>query len=511
MDYTPLKNDVVFYSANLAEFEQLDFKNDALAGVRANYFNSNCQTQFAETEIFIDNFTYKLSYKLEKGMPLIWKIARNNRPYQSVKRSSAGIYCVIYYGENGVIYKQQYFDKNHFWIKTEYYNSKISDELVCEIYPNKIENIIVIEKNIIKNKIISSKQILFPSQNMPERIPDALVYTNKGMIWYDASFKPDEINCNLENTINFEKNNIGFSFEEKVFSPDYVPEKTLDFSNLEYLSEESLNNIENNKVEDTKIQDNKNVNNYSSYDEIEKILIEEAKKNKNLFGEFSDINEQIKDKIQEEIIVENIEKEKLNDDFELDKIIFAENDTNIVMPDDDFDVLEDADEFKNEDDFESTYVAQHAKENIEDEENIEILENKQHKNISVNSERYRTELENGLTAYDGEFVDGKRNGFGVFYYKNGNINYVGKWKENKRNGAGVGYRTSDGTMHIGKWSDNSPIDYGARFDKNGNFIDLAFYNEGLKNGKCISFDKNGNVVLSIWENGEKIKETIIED
>lgn len=35
-----LTRDLIFYSVCVSDFEKLDFKNDALAGVRANYFNS---------------------------------------------------------------------------------------------------------------------------------------------------------------------------------------------------------------------------------------------------------------------------------------------------------------------------------------------------------------------------------------------------------------------------------------------------------------------------------------
>lgn len=61
--------------------------------------------------------------------------------------------------------------------------------------------------------------------------------------------------------------------------------------------------------------------------------------------------------------------------------------------------------------------------------------------------RGRTVSPDGMTSYDGEYLDDRRNGFGVCYYNNGSINYVGNWTDNSRNGGGVGYRLSDGTMH----------------------------------------------------------------
>ena len=66
-------------------------------------------------------------------------------------------------------------------------------------------------------------------------------------------------------------------------------------------------------------------------------------------------------------------------------------------------------------------------------------------------------------------------------------------------------------MHIGKWAENKPENIGARFDKSGNFIDIANYLDGVKHGKCISLDESGNFVISVWENGEKISEYVVDD
>ena len=124
--------------------------------------------------------------------------------------------------------------------------------------------------------------------------------------------------------------------------------------------------------------------------------------------------------------------------------------------------------------------------------------------------RGRTVSPDGMTSYDGEYLDDRRNGFGVCYYNNGSINYVGNWTDNSRNGSGVGYRLSDGTMHAGKWDNNTPDGYGARFDRNGNLIDVSNYENGVRTGKSVSFDENGNIVVSVYENGEKISEFLVD-
>ena len=52
--------------------------------------------------------------------------------------------------------------------------------------------------------------------------------------------------------------------------------------------------------------------------------------------------------------------------------------------------------------------------------------------------------------------------------------------------------------------------YGARFDRNGNLIDVSNYENGVRTGKSVSFDENGNIVVSVYENGEKISEFLVD-
>ena len=49
-----LSRDIIVYSVLLADYEKPDFKDDALAGVRANYFNSKGASQSDKTEMELD-------------------------------------------------------------------------------------------------------------------------------------------------------------------------------------------------------------------------------------------------------------------------------------------------------------------------------------------------------------------------------------------------------------------------------------------------------------------------
>ena len=89
-----LTDGLIIYSVLVSDYEKLDFKNDALAGVRANYFNSGCKEQKEITEIELHGMDYKMSCLLTKDEPLSWKVTRDNLPYQSVKRDNRrSLFC----------------------------------------------------------------------------------------------------------------------------------------------------------------------------------------------------------------------------------------------------------------------------------------------------------------------------------------------------------------------------------------------------------------------------------
>ena len=158
-----LTDGLIIYSVLVSDYEKLDFKNDALAGVRANYFNSGCKEQKEITEIELHGMDYKMSCLLTKNEPLSWKVTSDNLPYQSVKRATGGVYSVITYNDRGIVFKRQFFDRNHTWLRTEYFNRSIADKLITRIYPRKVSGIITLVTEDIDDNGIVSVKTLFPS------------------------------------------------------------------------------------------------------------------------------------------------------------------------------------------------------------------------------------------------------------------------------------------------------------------------------------------------------------
>lgn len=534
-----LTDGLIIYSVLVSDYEKLDFKNDALAGVRANYFNSGCKEQKEITEIELHGMDYKMSCLLTKNEPLSWKVTRDNRPYQSVKRATGGVYSVITYNDRGIVFKRQFFDRNHTWLRTEYFNRSIADKLITRIYPRKVSGIITLVTEDIDDNGIVSVKTLFPSDKQSNENSRVLIYSNVGMLWYDASFLPSDMPFTEKKSYG----NSGFVFNGDLFKNDFIPENAYNLEDCTYLTDEDIPNVSDTPEPVSK-------KDYSAYDIIEKILVEAHKTNKDLFGEI--INHTAEEDFEpaEVKIVTGEKDEQLSDDEVEENSQISEHE----IADDTDVVAETADE--QTEDSESVVAIDSSGEASEDEEtdfekveanigthcqiddvpteesdeeNPEIVnEEEPHCDVVIltKSGRYtyfgnldenncrtgrgRTVSPDGMTSYDGEYLDDRRNGFGVCYYNNGSINYVGNWTDNSRNGGGVGYRLSDGTMHAGKWDNNTPDGYGARFDRNGNLIDVSNYENGVRTGKSVSFDENGNIVVSVYENGEKISEFLVD-
>lgn len=529
-----LTDGLIIYSVLVSDYEKLDFKNDALAGVRANYFNSGCKEQKEITEIELHGMDYKMSCLLTKNEPLSWKVTRDNRPYQSVKRATGGVYSVITYNDRGIVFKRQFFDRNHTWLRTEYFNRSIADKLITRIYPRKVSGIITLVTEDIDDNGIVSVKTLFPSDKQSNENSRVLIYSNVGMLWYDASFLPSDMPFTEKKSYG----NSGFVFNGDLFKNDFVPENAYNLEDCTYLTDEDIPNVSD-TAEPVSKKD------YSAYDIIEKILVEAHKTNKDLFGEI--INHTAEEDFEpaEVEIVTGGKDEQLSDD-EVEENSQISDDTDAVAETSD-EQTEDSESVvtvdssgeaseDEETDFEKVEanIGTHCQiddvpTEESDEENPKIVnEEEPHCDVVIltKSGRYtyfgnldenncrtgrgRTVSPDGMTSYDGEYLDDRRNGFGVCYYNNGSINYVGNWTDNSRNGGGVGYRLSDGTMHAGKWDNNTPDGYGARFDRNGNLIDVSNYENGVRTGKSVSFDENGNIVVSVYENGEKISEFLVD-
>ena len=117
----------------------------------------------------------------------------------------------------------------------------------------------------------------------------------------------------------------------------------------------------------------------------------------------------------------------------------------------------------------------------------------------------RTATENGRTAYEGGYVDNKRDGLGAYYYKDGELCYYGEWKNNKRDGFGIGISSVDKSAHIGRFVNNKPDSYGVRVDRDG---EVRFVKKALSDGNyvIVKFDNDRIIITKYNKNGDVISE-----
>jgi len=71
----------------------------------------------------------------------------------------------------------------------------------------------------------------------------------------------------------------------------------------------------------------------------------------------------------------------------------------------------------------------------------------------------------GQEYYDGDWLDDKMHGFGVYCYSNGDF-YEGEWEENLHSGYGK-YLFTDGSKYEGEWKDHKMHGSGKYLDING--------------------------------------------
>ena len=130
----------------------------------------------------------------------------------------------------------------------------------------------------------------------------------------------------------------------------------------------------------------------------------------------------------------------------------------------------------------------------------EIVANKPHgKGIIY----YKSDDSNNRVSYDGDWVNGKRDGYGTITWKDGD-KYVGNWKDDKENGYGT-YYYSDGDKYVGNWKDGEENGYGTYYYDNGDRRE-GYWVAGNENGRFTYYWADGTFEYEKWVNGELIEE-----
>ena len=101
--------------------------------------------------------------------------------------------------------------------------------------------------------------------------------------------------------------------------------------------------------------------------------------------------------------------------------------------------------------------------------------------------------------YEGEFMNGKKDGKGKLIYKNG-TEYIGNFKNNKHHGYGQLTQT-DGEIFQGEWKDGKINGNGTRFHSNGDKY-IGNYINNIRNGHGYYIFSNGDSYEGNWKDGK---------
>ena len=99
--------------------------------------------------------------------------------------------------------------------------------------------------------------------------------------------------------------------------------------------------------------------------------------------------------------------------------------------------------------------------------------------------------------YKGEFIDGKRNGFGICIYSN-REKYEGLWKNDLMNGVGK-YIFKDGSVYMGDFKNGTMDGVGTYTYANKDMYKGYFLN-GKRNGKGSLYYRDGSKYYGMWKN-----------
>ena len=113
-------------------------------------------------------------------------------------------------------------------------------------------------------------------------------------------------------------------------------------------------------------------------------------------------------------------------------------------------------------------------------------------------------LKNEKGKYIGEIKNGKREGKGIFNFKNGDI-YEGDWKNDKMDGKGIYYhKKTDGTdRYEGDFRNDKRDGKGIVYFRDGNRYEGDFRN-GRQEGKGVYYFNDGDRMMGDYLNGDAI-------
>ena len=100
----------------------------------------------------------------------------------------------------------------------------------------------------------------------------------------------------------------------------------------------------------------------------------------------------------------------------------------------------------------------------------------------------------GQLLFEGEYLNGKRNGRGREYGKDNNLLFEGEYLNGKRNGKGKEYYDNGKLKYDGEYLNGIRNGKGKKYDDNGKLKFEGEYINGKRNGKGKEYNKFGSII-----------------
>jgi hypothetical protein len=93
------------------------------------------------------------------------------------------------------------------------------------------------------------------------------------------------------------------------------------------------------------------------------------------------------------------------------------------------------------------------------------------------------------SRYEGDWIDGKRNGNGAFYNQDGIKLYDGEWRNNEMEGLGTGFYPNGAKKYEGQWVNGKKNGYGVFITRMDQYIEV--------NGLMIKDMEKAQIIIQI--------------
>lgn len=530
---------MINYFYNIAlKADNCDFYSDVLTSIRKDFYLSKAKQKGKITQDSNgDSIFYEFS--LEKDKNLKWMVSDSDSIISDSKSAEDNKYCVNYYSESGLC-KRITFSKFHTLLMVEYFELTRSQQPYRVIEPRKSDDGLCL---LITSPISYQSDALFAMPKVDDEYIQDIVddeFTDYSVV---ASTNDGVVKFLNNDQLELFKEFVRTAEERK--ASDTAPKRFIDEDDAVLAQKFNPKdfNLKRNLSEVLNIADAKEFN-CDIEDIIETDVYDEDVSNEDI-----DLESPADDVIEPEVLTTDAQKpefkevESFNDtqmvvddtDLLVEKVVISETEEDrvveelavdttvdeivepVVIEEVSIDTAESGafDEITENETLQDTEDVVLSEEfevsKLEDADSV--IENSSSKyyyygELDANSNRCgygRTATENGHTAYEGQYLDNKRDGIGSYYYKDGKLCYYGEWKNNKREGVGVGISSFDNSIHVGTFENNKPVGDGARIAKDGK---VDFITKTLSSGITVKMQfVNDTIIITKYnENGDIISE-----